>query len=147
VIPSSAARKPSNGIRNSGTCWVPAPPSGKAIEFNVILTKPPAIPANGWPGKNSMNTELAGSFELENGEMVWVVYRQIDSPKFKDVSIPVEAFKSSKIEDNANLTIALFGKNDDGSRFVFEAPLDTSEVRQKLRELSEKKQKTHNQED
>lgn len=53
--------------------WVSPPPEGHAIQFAVLITSP-ASHVSGWPGKNSMNSELVGSLTLANGETVWVVY-------------------------------------------------------------------------
>jgi hypothetical protein len=97
------------------------------------------MPTNGWPGKDSMNTGLAGSFELENGETAWVVYRQIEAPKWKDLRIPAEPFASRELKDDNKLTIALIDKSDDSSRFIIEVPLEIAEVRRALRELAERK--------
>ena len=122
IIPSASAR---HGCPDRGklVSWATVG-SGEAIEFNVLLTDP-ARPVDGWPGKRSMGTNLAGQFELENGEITWVVYRTVPLPKLADVRIPADAMQKLQVTEGNQYSIALTGNSEDGSRFIIEAPLDT----------------------
>jgi len=75
------------GETKSNIIWIPNAPKPKATEIDVITTAQTA-PVSGWPGKRSMGTSLVGSFQLENGEAVWVVHRVVDMPDlFRCISL------------------------------------------------------------
>src|SRR5208337_4392186 len=58
--------------------WVPAAPEGHAVEFVVLIGRSiVSFDEKEWPGKDTMATELLGSFVLANGEPIWVVHHII----------------------------------------------------------------------
>ena len=56
------------------TVWVPPPPEGTCIEFDVVYTPAGAV-FTGCPGARSMGTELVGAVQLANSERVFVTWR------------------------------------------------------------------------
>ena len=81
-----------------------------------------------------MKTGLTGSFELESGEVLWIVHREIPLPKLETpLALPrSDVQKILEESEEAQLTTVLLGKSDDGSRFAFEAPIDGNSLRRKL---------------
>jgi hypothetical protein len=132
VLPASLARHtPNDDATDDNVCWVSPPSDGFAMEFNVVITHP--VPRDDWPGRRAMNTQLTGSFELESGEILWIVHREIPLPKPEPVTLSRDAIK--KIMEGSGgekLTIMLIGKSDDGSRYALEVPLDVESIRQKF---------------
>src|SRR5262249_39213002 len=53
--------------------FIPPPPEGTCIHFDVIYTPVGAI-FTGHPGAQSMGTRLVGKVQLENGEQVFVTW-------------------------------------------------------------------------
>ena len=53
--------------------WVPAPPEGTCIHFDVVYL-PPGAPCTGHPGARSMGTGLVGEVQLQNEERVFVTW-------------------------------------------------------------------------
>jgi hypothetical protein len=123
VIPGAAARL--SEARGENVIWVPAPSLNEAIEFNILLASPDVLANDSWPGKNK-GMDLAGHFELENGEILCVIHRKIDKPKPEPVAIPSEIVENLLNNPaSAKLTLSLVGRNnEDGSRFIYEVPLD-----------------------
>lgn len=130
VIPSAAARHNCVETENDVT-WVTASGPEEAVEFNIVLTKPPH-PEVGWPGKDSMGASLAGTFELENGERAWVIHRRVPLPKLKSLQIPAAAIQDVEFTDDAKYSIALLGCAEDGSRFLYDAPIDGASIKQAI---------------
>jgi len=120
VIPTSGVNIPITNSLPKSITWIPAAPKGKAVEIDVVFTRPGTVVSN-WPGRNSMQTELVGKLVLENREIVWVVHRVVDVPAF---NLPSGGnptwFKSGRDVNLAdgNIRAILFGNADDGSRFV-----------------------------
>lgn len=123
-IPSYGVSIPVTELEND-VVWVPAPDSGKSIEFAVLITDA-AAQVTDWPTKCSMGTELAGTFDLDDGSHVWIVHHQVataepllpssDSPRF---------FKGQREEalDTEGVRGVSWGKAPDGSIFFYEGPV------------------------
>jgi hypothetical protein len=76
------------GMPESGhVAWVPPPPEGTCIHFDVIYTPAGAV-ITGHPGARSMGTGLIGEVRLENGERVFVTWlvRAMDEATHRHVS-------------------------------------------------------------
>jgi hypothetical protein len=59
-----------------------------------------------------MNTELTGFFELESGEILWIVHREIPMPKPEPVTLSRDAIKTiMEGSGGEKLTIMLIGKS------------------------------------
>jgi len=123
VTPHSAVSSNTEIRNDNKIIWVSAPPDGKALEIDICITKPNLTVSN-WPGKNSMQTELIGSFVLNNGETVWAISRLIDCPDFSQLG-PGGGYlfrgKSKKdLEDVENIRALVFGDMSDGSRVIYD---------------------------
>jgi len=84
----------------------------------------PDVPGS-WPGKKTMGTKLVGTLQLENGEMVYVVYSMIENPTFENKSINANFFKGrsqADIEDG-KLRMLVFGSHHDGSKTLYDYPV------------------------
>ena len=68
--------------------WVPPPPEGTCITFDVVYI-PPAATVTDHPGSRSMGTELVGSVLLANRERVFVTWliRPMGAALSRDVAI------------------------------------------------------------
>lgn len=62
------------GIPETGeVVWIPSPPEGTCIHFDVIYTPAGAV-VTGHPGARSMGTRLVGEVQLQNEERVFVTW-------------------------------------------------------------------------
>ena len=128
VTPETAVSSNSEIKNPNKIKWVPPPPDNKAVEKYILITTPHAkIPE--WPGKDSMGTELIGSFQLNNGNIVWVVSLIIDCPDFSKSGSGTGHFFKGKskddLKDSANLRALAFGDNPDGSRVIYDITVET----------------------
>jgi hypothetical protein len=62
--------------------WVSPAPAGEMVEFCVLLAAP-GTDRIGWPGQLRMNTNLVGSFEIDDGSRVVVVHRNVPTQKLE----------------------------------------------------------------
>lgn len=125
VIPESALTiQGSPDYKGKGIIWLPEPPRDMAVEISFLLTSSDVVISD-WPGKRSMNTELIGKLPLENGEILWLVYRVTPVPQLSSLTGQTTWFNSY---DNDNLPTEglraiAFCTADDGSKFLFEAAM------------------------
>ena len=126
VTPESAVSSVSKVKKPNKLVWVPAPPEGKAIEIYICITTPKSNFSD-WPGKDSMATELLGSIRLNNDDTVWVVSKNIEYPDLSNLSNgAVQLFKGKSkndIKDAGNLRALIFGRNQDGSRVIYDTSI------------------------
>jgi hypothetical protein len=61
VTPWSSVRTPHKEVKK--IFQAPKPAEGKALEFDLLIVDPTTL-ITGWPGKNTMNTSLVGSYKL-----------------------------------------------------------------------------------
>jgi hypothetical protein len=125
ITPWSSVRIP---IRKTAEniVYIPNAPENKAIEIYIIITSP-NINITGWPGKRAMNTSLVGSFLIDNGDTIWVVYKEIDNPQ---LNLPINGNtyyfngKSKKDLKSHNLRAFLYGSYNDESRWVYDSVVE-----------------------
>jgi len=71
-----------------------------------------------------MGTFLIGSFQLNNGNTVWVVSHEIDAPDFsmlrKGTGHLFKGKKKSDLKNSDNLRALVFGEKPDGSRVIYD---------------------------
>ena len=106
--------------------WVPNCSEGLATEIDIIIT-PNYEGLDNWPGKKSMGTKIIGSYQLDNGETVWVVYWYIPMPNLS--SMNGNAFQYFKGQNKSELTsnnlkAIIFADENDGSRTLFDCAVD-----------------------
>jgi hypothetical protein len=95
------------------------------VEICIFITSPNAL-VSSWPGKNRMQTKLVGSMLLDNGEKIWVVYRVIELPDFKDMHGTPRYFKGRSKDDLKGERLRVFAHGihrEDGSLFIFDGAL------------------------
>ena len=121
VTPHSAVSIPFDVSLYKGIAWIPAPPDNRAVEIDIIFTAPDTL-VSGWPGKNSMNTQLIDSMSLSSGEKVWVVHRVTDMPNLGTLHGTSRYFKGKSKDDliGAGLHIHVFGHEKDGSCVIYD---------------------------
>jgi hypothetical protein len=122
VTPSSATTNSLTIGNYKGVKWLPNAPASKAIEIDILITKP-TVSVTGWPGKRSMGTSLIDSFKLKNGETVWAVYWIIDMPDLsKAGSGHFHFFKGKNREglQSDGLKALVFSSEKDGSRVIYD---------------------------
>jgi len=121
VVPTVAVNIPITDVLPANIEWIPAAPKGKAVEIDVVFTGPSTKVSN-WPGRNAMKTQLVGQLPLENGETVWIVHHITDVPPLPTPTGRVTRFKSGQDIDltDSNVRAIVFGRSDDGSRFMIE---------------------------
>jgi hypothetical protein len=105
--------------------WIAAPPTGKAIEIVLLFTAPQSN-FSGWPGRNSMGTQLLGSFEIENGYRLWIVWYVIDKPMMEAKTGTVTYFKSGRavVQERRKHRAIIFSQAKDGSRILLECNVE-----------------------
>lgn len=129
VVPTSGVTMPIDEMLPESIIWIPAAPTGKAVELDVLFTKPDAV-ISSWPGCGSMGTELVGSFTLDNGETVWVVHHVVDIPGFILPSTgKMTWFKGKGAEDlsGGSVRAILFYDAVGGSRFMVDCAVHGGE--------------------
>lgn len=123
VTPWSAVTNSIEFGNHSKVKWLECAPEGKAIEIDILYSKPTTTVTN-WPGKNSMGTHLIGSIPLNNGETVWAVYWIVNLPNFDTwpKTINMNYFNECSKEDlkEDGLRMLLFGSEPDGSRVIYD---------------------------
>ncbi|MCK4679455.1 MAG: hypothetical protein KAT48_15075 [Bacteroidales bacterium] len=100
VTPYSAVNTPIDGTPNRIT-WIPNCTEKHATEIDIIIT---SFNSNQdkWPGKNKMGTKLIGSYNLNNGETVWIIFWTIPMPDLSALS--GKAFQFYKGRNKQDLT-------------------------------------------
>lgn len=124
VVPWSAATTLVQREADNIT-WIAPAPEGYAVEFAVVLTTPECLVST-WPGKNSMNSQLVGSFPLFSGERVWVTWT---IQPFAPPSLPLASGqffrgKSERSLMGGNLRSLALGEHPDGSRILYDIPVE-----------------------
>jgi hypothetical protein len=66
LLPDAAKHHPD-------TVWFEPPPKDQAMNFDVFLARPDVDLSEGWPGRDSMGTQLIFDSRMSNGEHVFVV--------------------------------------------------------------------------
>ncbi len=102
--------------------WIPNCPPPHATEIDIIFVAP-TTPITGWPGKSNMGTKLVGSYELTNGESVWVVYWVVNMPDLSPTSKGTNTFYKGRGEEDlksSDLRAIVFGNELDGSRVIYD---------------------------
>lgn len=123
-IPSYGVAIPAPELEK-GVAWVPAPEDGKSIEFAVLITEP-SVQVTDWPTKRSMGTELAGTFDLDDGSRVWIVHHQIATAEpVLPNSGTLRYFKCNGNEDidTEGLRVVTWRSAADNSIIFFEGPV------------------------
>ncbi|MCF8068296.1 MAG: hypothetical protein K9L30_06900 [Desulfobacterales bacterium] len=125
VTPSSSVNVPYDKSNFKRIHWISNANTGKATEISILISKPSTQISN-WPGKNSMNTKLVATMILDNNEVVWIVYREIDMLKLPNLNTDPKYFKGKSKKDLIcdNLRILIFGKEIDGSRVFYDCALE-----------------------
>jgi hypothetical protein len=119
VTPWSSVSTPCDNMPE--VFYVPKPAEGKAIEFDLFIIEPTTL-VSGWPGKNSMNTSLVGSYALPSGRSVWVVYWEIPTPQLPTRCGKANFFEGKSFEDlkGDGLKLLAFGEEPDGSKVIYD---------------------------
>ena len=77
IVPAAGVNVPVGADELKGKVfWIPSAPLEMAVEIDVIITSP-EVQCSDWAARKFMQTELVGSFVLDNGDTVWVVYRAV----------------------------------------------------------------------
>jgi hypothetical protein len=122
--PWSAVNVPNSDADFPTVIWIPNAPQDQATEIDILLSTAVTVVA-GWPGKNSMNTKLVGSLQLDSGAIVWVVYWVIPLPDLessKAIKAAPKFFRGKSMSDleGASLRMIAFGDEPDGSRVIYD---------------------------
>lgn len=130
--------------------WLPMPLKEHAVEVDILYTrqfveihsstgkKLAQVEMNhDWPGQTTMGTQLLTQVPLPSGEMLWIVYRIIDTNeglltrienscrtmlnKPPELLYPEQSINLSK----SSMRVYLFGDEGDGSYYIIEIAGDT----------------------
>jgi len=77
-----------------------------------------------------MKTEFVGTFNLDGGERVWLVSRPTKMPPLK-AHVSRSRFFHGKTQDDVRgprLRAIVFGTEPDGSRVVYDCPVENPQV-------------------
>jgi len=124
ITPHSAVSIPIASLKRTIT-WIPIPPPSQAVEICTFFTSPHAL-VSSWPGRNSMQTKLVGSMLLDNGEKIWVVYRIIECPDFKDMRGTPRYFKGRSKDDLIGKELRILTHHihkEDGSLVILDSAI------------------------
>jgi len=108
------------GAADRNAIWLPKRPPQRATEIDIMVISP-TTPVSGWPGKNTMGTTPVGSYKLENGESVRVVYWVVDMPNLATATQGTGRFYRGRSKEDLQsdiLRALVFGKEPDGSRVI-----------------------------
>jgi hypothetical protein len=117
----------------SDVVWVPQPPEGCIVEFQIWITAPDAI-VSSWPGRRSRGTVLVGKVNLPNGETVWVTALQeaIPDAVLEQVRHWRKFWNSQEVakrsEFHSGTRALLFGEDKDGSRTYVDIDLTAPQL-------------------
>lgn len=116
----------SNFERSKNITWIKEPDIDQMCEIYIFLASPFTV-CTSWPGAIKMKTTLVGSFDLADGSRVWIVSRNIllaepELPSTTKLSFFKGVTKEFVLNDDSLRTIA-WGTNDNGSVWLFEAPV------------------------
>jgi hypothetical protein len=120
VTPWSSVITPVTPTRRLVT--IPAPAEGRAVETIVFLLDPRVSP-EGWPARDSMNTQLVGSFVLPSGSRVSVVWWEIPMPTIPPLQATPRFVRGATMADlraAEGLHMLAFGDHMDGSKVIFD---------------------------
>jgi hypothetical protein len=124
VTPSAAVTTPIDQSFDKKITWIPNPAEGMATEIAILISKPEVkVEPGDWPAKNSMGTQLIGSFQLMSGETVWAIWRHMKQPEFKTAGPGVGQFykgKSKEDFEGAELRAIAFAENEGGARVMYD---------------------------
>ncbi len=100
--------------------YLKSPLEGRANEIGIIITAPTTKVSN-WPGKNSVNSELIGTYTLPNSSVVWAVHWDIECPDFSGLSGQAHLFRGVKKSNvSGSLRAMIFGDHEDGSKVLYD---------------------------
>ena len=109
--------------------WISPPIDDDLTEVAIILTHPNVVTSN-WPGRSKMGTQLLTSYDLANGEKLWLVYlygttssEWHDDRKRFQVQLASTKPKISNLIGNIRskgLRIMVGGSYPDGSRYYLD---------------------------
>ena len=105
--------------------WIPVAPQGQSVEVAVFLSEGKMVVTD-WPARLSMNTLPVGSFELDGGGCVWVVYRICISIAQKLPPVSAPRYFSDAVEADLFMEgtrAVMWGANEDGSVIFQESPV------------------------
>jgi len=136
VIPHWAVTSPINDKEAAKITWIANAPRTKATEIYVLLTHGGSSSSE-WPAKRSMGTKLIGTLAMNNGETLWVVYREVDMPDIPEsINISPHYFKGQNKSDiRPGSKVLMFGIDPDGSRVIFDLTIKSVSGKGNLPEL------------
>lgn len=109
------------------TVWIPSAPRDHSVEVTVFLLTSEVEP-DGWPGRDSLGTQLVGQLPLEGGGRVCIVYRDTTTwPTLPTAQPNLRPFAGNSQADllNANRMVA-WNEESDGSIVFIEVPITVS---------------------
>ncbi|MGH8542820.1 MAG: hypothetical protein ACREX3_04095 [Gammaproteobacteria bacterium] len=108
--------------------WIPAPPARSFVQVSVLFSR--QADWVGWPGKDSMGTQLVDRVPLVSGEMLFLVHHQVE---MKDELIDqLRTAKATTLRKSSALVAApeasyrlqLFGSDEADTRIIFDLAAD-----------------------
>lgn len=128
IVPHSEVTAKVDAVGDSPSiAWMPRPPEGSVVEFQVWLTKPETVVTN-WPGYRSRGAQLIGKTVLGNGQTVWVT--ALEEPVSPSLQLEIQQRKNllrSKVGlggaevAESEFRAILFGHSpEDGSMFYID---------------------------
>ena len=107
-------------IPDSKVKYIAPPQITKANEVGVFISEPTTQVSN-WPAKNSMNSQLVGSYTLPNESKLWVVYWECECPDFSGLPNKFKFFNGvSKSDVAETIRAVVFGDHEDGSKVLYD---------------------------
>lgn len=100
--------------------YIDPPCKNEAIEIGVFITNQD-ITDSAWPGRDSLKSNLIGSYILPNGSIVFAAYWVIECPDFSGMPTEFRYFKGvdkSKLPDTVRALA--FGDHTDGSKVIYD---------------------------
>jgi len=120
VTPWSSVITPVTSSRRLVTVSPPA--EGHATEVILFLLGP-HVSHEGWPGRDSMKTQLVGSFPLQRGGHVSVVSWEIPMPTIPPLQARPRFFRGTSMDElraAEGLHMLAFGDHEDGSKIIYD---------------------------
>ncbi len=100
--------------------YINKPEPEKAIEIGIFISGANSSISN-WPAKNTLKSQLVGSYDLPNQSSVWVTYWECECPDFSGLPTAFNFFKGVRKSDIAETVRAMiFGDHSDGSKVLYD---------------------------
>jgi len=124
IIPKVGIDTPYNPDNFKTHVWIPNATKESATEIYLFIQRSGTALSGSWPGQMSMNTKLVGTLNLDNGDIVWIVYKEIPMPQLPSQTVRPNFSKGTSKKDFFGKVMRMLSVkfNADGSLELYDLP-------------------------